>query len=98
MQSTHENPGFNIESCEFEALEKALMLCVNPVVLANIFLQAPDGELLFVFTQPFSRTGKVRQDEIRPGCNDNGNSSFDDEQPSPKLVSVAYTFRIRKEQ
>lgn len=65
-------------------MHKALVLTVNPVVLADILLQPPRCKLLFLFGEPAGSPWEVRQDKASSDSNDNGNGALDDEEPSPE--------------
>jgi hypothetical protein len=65
-------------------MHKALMFAVNPVILANVFLQPPGCKFLLFFREPTRRTREVRQDEGGKYGNDDGYGSLDDEKPSPE--------------
>ena len=69
-------------------MEEALLLAADPVVLADVFLKPPHGQLALLFRQPFRCAREVRQDEEGDEGDDDGGDAFDDENPAPMQIEI----------
>lgn len=75
------------------------MFGINPVVFADVFLETPCSELLFLFRKPCSGTREVGQDPHGNERNHYSNGSLNDEEPPPREVSKTAQLRsmVQKE-
>jgi len=78
-EEDHEDVGFGIEKGELSALPKGLFLRCGPVVFANVFLEAPCGELAFLGGEPGRGAREVGEDKITEEGDDDGGDAFNDE-------------------
>jgi hypothetical protein len=60
-----------------------LLVTADPIVLADIFLKPPDGQRSLLFGEPFGRSREVRQNKERRDSYNDGDGTFNDEQPPP---------------
>jgi hypothetical protein len=67
-------------------VQEGLILAVDPVVLTDILFQTPGSQCLLLFGKPGSGTGEIGQDEDSNHSNDDGDSTFNDEEPAPGKV------------
>lgn len=74
----HQDPDLDVSHCQGETVEERLILAAGPVVDSNIFLQSPDCELAFFFSEPFGGSREVRQDEEANASNHDGHCAFND--------------------
>jgi len=70
------------------ALPKGLVLAVDPVVLANVLLESPDGQLALLLGQPRRRPREVGQHPVAAEGDDDGGGALDDEEPLPRRVAA----------
>ena len=68
-----------------EAVEEALLFAAEPVVLANVLVEAPDGELALFFAEPGRCTWKIGEEEECDEGDEDGDCAFDDEEPTPRV-------------
>jgi hypothetical protein len=78
-------------------MPESLIGAGDPIVLAYVFLQTPDGELTFLFCEPFCRSWEVREDEICTESDDHGYGAFNDEHPAPERKVSVGPIRFIKE-
>lgn len=83
---SYQNICFDIGKGKLCTMQEGLILAVDPVVLTDILFQTPGSQCLLLFGKPGSGTGKVGQDEDSNDSNDDGDSTFDDEEPAPRKV------------
>lgn len=80
---THQDIRLDIQSGQLGSMKERLLFGVNPIVLTDILLETPSGELLFLLSEPARSTREVGEDEHRQEGNDDSDSTFNDEEPSP---------------
>lgn len=81
--SAYQNPGFDIAESQLATMQEGLLVAVDPIVFADIFFQAPGGELLLLLCEPGSGSGEIRQDKEGDEGNYDRHGTFNDEQPAP---------------
>ena len=82
---TYQNVSLDIRERGLSALPEGLVLAVNPVVLADVLLEAPNRQRLFLLTEPGGGTREVGKDPVAEERDRDGSSSLDDEKPSYKV-------------
>lgn len=80
---THQNPHLHINQGRLETFEEGLVLAGDPIIFANVLLEAPNRHGRFFLTKPGRGSRKVGQNKVCSNGNHNGNYTFNDEQPSP---------------
>lgn len=65
-------------------MPEGLLTTSDPIVLANIFIEAPDRQLSLVFSEPCSRAWEVGQDKEPSESDHYRDNPFNDEEPSPR--------------
>lgn len=83
VRTAYQNVGLDISKGKLCSMQEGLLFAVDPVVLANIFLQTPGSECLFLFREPACGTGEVGKNEDGDHSDGDGDCAFDDEQPAP---------------
>lgn len=66
-----------------------MLFTIHPVVLTDVFLQPPSGQLLLFFAEPTGGSGEVGQNEDGDGGNNDGDRTLDDEKPAPVTLKSA---------
>ena len=95
---TYQNPSLGVGKSEFSASQERLLLAVNPVIFADIFLQSPNSQLFFFLGEPGSGPREIGQNENADKGDDNSDSTFNDEKPSPRRepkIRAAYSGAYR---
>jgi len=78
-EGAYQNPRLDVGKSQLSAVQERLLLAVNPIVLANIFLETPCSQFLFFLSEPRSSTGEIGQDPNRDEGNGNGDSTLNNE-------------------
>jgi hypothetical protein len=79
----HENISLDVRERKLQSNLERLMLAVNPIVLAYIFVESPNSQLTLFLSQPGRSSWEVWQNEVAEGSDCYGSHSFDNEEPFP---------------
>lgn len=82
-KKSHQDVSLDVAECELETLPEALLLLVYPVILADVFLKPPSSKLTLLVCQPRSRPRKIGKNKEGKESDEDGDGSFNDEQPLP---------------
>lgn len=83
-EKTYQNPHLDVQCGQLGSLEETLVFGVDPIVLTDVLVQTPNGQLFFFFTQPSGGSGEVGEDQRANRGHDDGHRALDDEEPAPR--------------